>query len=206
MILHQSDCLPILRAMKTKSVDLIVTDPPYGIGFADQSPTSGLGRGAQKTWDNSLPSRAIFREMLRVGRRHIIWGGNYFAHMLPPSNGWLVWYKMGNLPPLQFSSCELAWTSCDTKPLVFSCRHRGFLKDSKEALVEHPTQKALEVMKWCIELFSKPGDTILDPFLGSGTTAVACVLLKRKFIGVEREAEYMQIARRRVALAHSGIL
>ncbi len=144
--------------------------------------------------------------MLRVGCRHIFWGGNYFTDRLPASNAWLVWYKMGGLPSLQFSECELAWTSCDTKPLVFNCRHRGCLKDSKEMLVAHPTQKALEVMKWCLELFSKPGDTVLDPFMGSGTTGVACVLLGRNFIGIERDPEYMRIAQRRIVLAKLGTI
>ena len=144
--------------------------------------------------------------MRRVSQHQIIWGGNYFAHLLPPSNGWLVWYKMGGLPPLQYSECELAWSSYESKSKVFNCRHRGFLKDSKETLVAHPTQKPLEVIKWCLELYSKPGDTILDPFMGSGTTGVACVLLGRRFIGIERDAEYVQIAKRRIALAKLGQL
>ena len=100
----------------------------------------------------------------------------------------------------------MAWTSCSTKSKVFNCRHRGFLKDSKETLVAHPTQKALEVMKWCVELFSKPGDTILDPFMGSGTTGVACALLGRNFIGIERDPEYLDLAKRRIALAKLGQL
>ena len=148
--------------------------------------------------------REVFVEMLRVGSRHVFWGGNYFAHILPPSNAWLVWHKNDGLPSLQFSDCEMAWTSCGTKSMVFNCRHRGFVKDSKETPVAHPAQKALEVMKWCIELFSKPGDTILDPFMGSGTTGVACSMLGRHFIGIERDPEYWQMAKRRIALAKLG--
>ena len=98
----------------------------------------------------------------------------------------------------------MAWTSCGTKSKVFNCRHRGFVKDSKEELVAHPSQKALEVMKWCIELFSKPGDTILDPFMGSGTTGVACSMLGRHFIGIERDPEYWHMAKRRIALTNLG--
>lgn len=206
MNLILADCLPELRKMKSKSIDLVLTDPPYGIAFAKQSSTSCMGRGTSGLWDSSIPAPAVFHEILRVATQQVIWGGNYFAHYLPPSRGWLVWYKMDGLPPLQFSECEMAWTSCRTKSKVFNCRHRGFLKDSKETLVAHPTQKALEVMKWCIELFSKPGDTILDPFMGSGTTGVACALLGRNFIGIERDPKYIDIAKRRIALAKLGQL
>ena len=146
----------------------------------------------------------VFQEMRRVSHHQTIWGGNYFAHLLPASNGWLVWHKNDGLPSLQYSDCEMAWTSCGTKSKVFNCRHRGGLKDSKETPVAHPSQKALEVMKWCVELHSKPGDLVLDPFVGSGTTGVACALLGRRFIGVERDAEYVQIAKRRIALAKLG--
>ena len=205
MTLILADCLPELRKMKTKSVDLVLTDPPYGIGFsANPGPSRLLRRFTLKCWDNAIPANDAFQEMLRVAPRHIIWGGNYFAHLLPPSNGWLVWYKNDGLPSLQYSDCELAWSSCGTKTKVFNCRHRGFVKDSRETPVAHPTQKPLELTKWCVEQFSKPGDTILDPFMGSGTTGVACVLLGRNFIGIERDPEYMRIAQRRIALAKLG--
>ena len=205
MNLILADCLPELRKMSKKCVDLVLTDPPYGIGH-------GTARGANsifrhfiaKPWDTSIPRTEVFDEMLRVGSRHVFWGGNYYAHILPPSNAWLVWYKKDGLPSLQFSDCEMAWTSCGTKSKVFNCRHHGGVKDSKEPLVAHPTQKALEVMKWCIELFSKPGDTILDPFMGSGTTGVACTMLGRHFIGIERDPEYWHMAKRRIALARLG--
>ena len=207
MQLILADCLPELRKMKTKSVDLILTDPPYGIGHGTtRGANSIFRRYLPKPWDRSIPSRELFDEMLRVGVRHIFWGGNYYAHILPPSNAWLVWYKKDGLPSLQFSDCEMAWTSCPTKSKVYNCRHHGGVKDSKETIVAHPTQKALEVMKWCVELFSKPGDTICDPFMGSGTTGVACALLGRHFIGIERDPEYVEMAKRRIALARSGTL
>lgn len=205
MTLILADCLPELRKMKSKCVDLVLTDPPYGIGYGTSRGTNSILRFFNpKSWDRSIPSATLFQEMLRVAPRQIIWGGNYFAHLLPPSNAWLVWYKNEGLPSLQYSDCELAWSSCGTKSKVFNCRHRGFVKDSKETLVAHPTQKPLEVMKWCVEQFSKPGDTILDPFMGSGTTGVACVLLGRKFIGIERDPDYVRIATRRIALEKLG--
>ena len=207
MQLILDDCLPRLRSMPDKSIDLVLTDPPYGIRHARSRGANSIFRPfTPKSWDSAIPTTEFFHEMLRVGRRHIIWGGNYYAHILPPTNAWLVWYKSDGLPSLQFSDCELAWTSCPTNSRVFNCRHRGGLKDSKETLVAHPTQKALAVMQWCIELFSKPGDTILDPFLGSGTTGVAAKLLGRKFIGIERDPEYMTIASKRIALAHLNVI
>lgn len=202
-----ADCLPKLRKMKTKSVDLLLTDPPYGIGYGSKRSANSIFRFfVPKRWDDSIPPADSFQEMLRVAQRQVIWGGNYFAHLLPPSNGWLVWYKSDGLPSLQFSDCEMGWTSCGTKSKVFNCRHRGGVKDSKETLVAHPTQKALEVMKWCLELYSKPGDLVLDPFMGSGTTGVACAVLGRKFIGIERDPQYLDIAKRRIALAKLGQL
>lgn len=201
-----SDCFPELQRIESKGVDLLLTDPPYGIGYATSWIAADSRPMTPKSWDDAIPSPDHFREMLRIAHRHVIWGGNYFAHLLPPSNGWLVWHKNAGLPSLQFSDCEMAWTSCVTKSKVFNCRHRGFAKDSKETLVAHPSQKALEVIKWCLELSSKPGDLVLDPYMGSGTTGVACALLGRRFIGIERDPGYFRIAKRRIALAKLGQL
>ena len=202
--LHESDCLPILRNMKSKSIDLLLTDPPYGISIAKRGK---IGNGRQftpKNWDAAVPTRALFHEMLRVARKHIIWGGNYFTFALPPSKGWLVWWKNDGLPCHQFADCELAWTSFDTPAQVFNSRWRGFVRDSQETRYLHPTQKALEVMKWCVSSFSQPSDTILDPFMGSGTTGVAAMLLQRKFIGIEMDAEYSAIAKHRIYRSMHG--
>ena len=131
-IVH-GDCLPELRAMQSKSVALLLTDPPYGIGYGTTRGANSVFRHfIPKSWDHSIPSRELFQEMLRVGRRHIVWGGNYYAHILPPSNAWLVWYKKDGLPSLQFSDCEMAWTSCATKSKVFNCRHHGYEVSSRQ--------------------------------------------------------------------------
>lgn len=201
-IIH-ADCLHVLRSMPTKSVDLIVADPPYGIDIASRGNVGGGRSFTTKRWDASIPSRAIFHEMLRVGKRHIIWGGNHFTFCLPPSRGWLVWYKKDGLPVHQFADCELAWTSIDMPAQVFNSRWGGFVRDSQEPRVAHPTQKALTVIKWCVS-FSKPDDLILDPFLGSGTTAIACIEMGRRFIGIERDQEYVALARRRVQQAFAA--
>jgi site-specific DNA-methyltransferase (adenine-specific) len=193
----QGDCLDYLRSLPDKSVDLCLTDPPYGIGIAK---SGHVGRGrtyTKKAWDNARPAQTYFAEMLRVSKNQVIWGGNYFADYLPPSRCWLVWYKRYELPILTFADCELAWTSFDLNAMVFNCRWSGFVKDGGDKKL-HPTQKALAVMKWCVETFSKPGDLILDPFAGSMTTALAAALLGRRFIMVERDAEYVGIGRERL--------
>lgn len=197
------NCLDTLVKLPDRSIDLVVTDPPYGIGVAKNGHIWD-SKFTPKKWDNAIPPKVYFDEMLRVSKRQVIWGGNHFTHYLPPSRCWLVWWKNDGLPCGTFADCELAWTSFDKPAQVFNSRWRGFVRDSKEPRVGHPTQKALEVMKWCIASFSKPGDTVLDPFLGSGTTAVAAKLLGRNFIGVEQDEEYVAMARHRLRHANDN--
>lgn len=122
----------------------------------------------------------------------IIWGGNYFADQLPPTRGWLVWNK----PERGFtlSEAELAWTNLDTVVRVLDYRR-------SDPGREHPTQKPVGVMEWSIS-HTKGAKTILDPFMGSGTTGVACVKLGRKFIGIEMESRYFDIACKRIEDAY----
>lgn len=198
-VIH-GDCLSYLRSLPDKAVPLLLTDPPYGLGIAKRGSIGRSKRFTPKAWDVA-PPRAYFEEMLRVSEHQIIWGGNYFTPFLPASRCWLVWYKKDGLPRNSFADCELAWTSFRKNALVFNSRWSGFVKDSREPRVAHPTQKALAVMKWCVEEFSREGDVILDPFLGSGTTAVAAKLLRRNFIGIEIDHEYVAIARERLEQA-----
>ena len=195
-IIVNADCFAWLEAREAESVHAVVTDPPYGIGesggrFRDRK--GGNHRILQNLgWDKTTPNASVFNLILRCSDEQIIWGGNYFADKLPPSKGWLYWQKlMGG----DFSDGELAWTSRD-KAL------REFTKCSKVAGSEHPTQKPVELMKWCIE-FLPSARTILDPFMGSGTTGVACVKLGRSFIGIEREPNYFEIACRRIEAAYN---
>lgn len=201
MTIIHGDCIEYLRSLPDKSIDLLLTDPPYGIGIAKSGRVGSGSRFSRKSWDNQRPTEEYFNEMLRVSKAQVIWGGNYFADYLPPSRCWLVWFKRHDLPILSFADCELAWTSYDRNAMVFNCRWFGFLKDGPDRKKLHPTQKALAVMEWCVEEFSHEGDTILDPFMGSGTTLVAAKKLGRRYIGVEREAEYVCIARQRLLSA-----
>jgi site-specific DNA-methyltransferase (adenine-specific) len=211
------DCLEIMKEIPDKSIDLVLTDPPYGIGFDRENLSMSCGMrvdGSQRVcnkWSNHrpkgyttkewdvVPPQKIFDEMFRVSKRQIIWGGNYFN--LPITGGWLVWDKDVKMPSL--SKCELAWTSflghIERKKYLWA----GFLKQKPEQRY-HPTQKPIDIINWCLELGG--GKTILDPFLGSGTTAVACKELGRKCIGIEISEEYCKIAVNRIRNTQRSML
>ena len=195
--LHLGDCLEIMPTLEDNSVDAVVTDPPYGIadiwkgGFSSKHGwgKSKLEVDLRNKWDVK-PSADHFKAILDVSDITVIWGGNYFE--LPISRGWLIWNKPER--GFSLSEAELAWTSRDMPMRIFDC-HRS---DNGRT---HPTQKPLSLMKWCIELMTKKSDTILDPFMGSGTTGVACVQTGRNFIGIEIEPKYFEIAEKRIAKA-----
>jgi len=202
-----ADCLEVLKSMPDKSVDLILTDPPYGIGIGaigyagDGGAPHGIG---DASWDTARVDSEYIHECMRVGENVIVFGGNYYADLLPASRCWIVWYKkagLEDLPNKMFADAELAWTSFDRNTVVCDVRWHGFIRDSREAKTIHPTQKPLEVMRWILERFSEEGDTILDPFAGSGTTCVAAKILGRKYIGIEISPVYAEIARKRVEQA-----
>jgi len=181
-------------------VDLALTDPPYGKN-ADKG-TNGFGlcknRNYGGNWDNKIPEQKVFDEIFRVSKNQIIFGGNYFAHLLPMSKCWLVWDKKGDIKfKNPFADCELLWTSF-TKPVKkYLFKQQGFIRDSKDSIV-HPTQKPTELISVIIKDFTNENDIILDPFLGSGTTAIASKSLGRRYIGIEISQEYCSIAQARV--------
>lgn len=187
--------------MPDKSIDVIITDPPYGIG-EDSFRVANRGKLARTkdygsfNWDIKL-TRDFIDEMLRVSKNQVIFGGNYYADWLPASSCWLVWDKNNSA---DFADCELAWTSYKTAVRKFKYTWNGMIQEdmrNKEYRV-HPTQKPLPLMKWVVENYSKPGDLILDPFAGSGTTLVAAKLLGRDYIGVEMSEQYVKAAELRL--------
>jgi len=189
--LYCGDCLEILPTFDDGSMDAVVTDPPYGIGEDGGKFRGRKGQGhrvlAKAGWDTCMPDERVFDAMRGCSRYQIIWGGNYFADMLPASKGWLYWDKlMGG----DFADGELAWTSLDRAL-------RKFTKCNKDHGKQHPTQKPVSLMAWCLH-FIPDASTILDPFMGSGTTGVACVELGRRFIGIEKEPKYFEIAVQRI--------
>ena len=187
--LYLGDCREILPRLP--KVDAVVTDPPYGIGFAAQ-PTIGQRRAGMKpeSWDDQIVDVV---PMLPDIAPAIIWGGNYYT--LPTSRGWLSWFKP-DAPP-SMAQFELAWTSFDRNSRQLSVS----ISETNPERVGHPTQKPLRLMEWCLS-FVADAQTILDPFMGSGTTGVACANLGRKFIGIEICEKYFDIACSRIDAAY----
>ncbi len=184
------DCLEVMRGMG--DVDAVVTDPPYGIDAGNMNlGFSQSSRVKSSDWDKTVPHDAI-AILSRLEDPVVIWGGNYFH--LPPRRCFLVWDKMGSFSGRSFSECEMAWTNSDAPARVL---HRDPLGCGDYKNRQHKTQKPVAVMAWCVEMFTSPGDTILDPFCGSGTTGVACIRTGRNFVGIEISEEYADIARRR---------
>lgn len=198
----QGDCLEVMKTFPDKSFDLVLTDPPYGINYdvqqneqADSGRISNGGRWKKYDnagWDSKPPSKDYFDEMLRVSKRQVIWGGNYFN--LPTHTTWLIWNKVQRG---FMTDGEMAWTSIDKSIKIFDLARTDAYINSKEGKF-HPTQKPVKLISWCLEMFSSAHDTILDPFMGSGTTLVAAKLLNRNATGIEISPGYCEIARQRL--------
>ena len=187
--LYHGDCREVLPTLP--KVDAVATDPPYGIQANKVKAHSTIRDNAAWSggnWDDARPSADIFSLILKSAPSVAIWGGNYFADLLPASSGWLCWRKPEAETGFSLADAELCWTS-----EAFAVRTKTWLRRDGN---EHPTQKPVAIMEWTLG-FLKSGLT-LDPFMGSGTTGVACVNLGRKFIGIEREQKYFDVACRRI--------
>lgn len=187
--IYHGDCAEILPSL---TFDSVVTDPPYGIGFAAQ-PTKGQRRAGQQpdTWDDQTVD-AVVLGLANAERPTIIWGGNYYA--LPPRRGWLLWTKP-DAPP-SMGRAEMAWTNLDQCVRLLSVS----ISQTNAERVGHPTQKPLRLMTWSLGFLAKPG-RVCDPFAGSGTTLRACKDLGIRAVGIEREERYCEIAARRLSQA-----
>src|SRR5690606_37868001 len=169
-------------------------DPPYGIGYTGNGGKGWTNYDAE--WDAERPGREIFDAMRECSKHQIIWGGNYFTDYLPPSMQWLVWDK--GQRGFSLADCEFAWSSRNNAARVFDYARAKAMQDGKV----HPTQKPVALMQWCLTHIPT-AQTILDPFMGSGTTGVACVKMGRKFIGIEIDEGYFEIACERIRKAYA---
>jgi len=188
VMLYRGDCREILPTLG--KVDACVTDPPYGIQAAKKKAHSSIRDNPgweNQAWDDVRPEESILRA-LGGFPESAIWGGNYFADLLPASPAWLVWRKPQAETGFSLADVELCWTN-----KAFAART---LTHQRRDGQDHPTQKPVEVMRWTLSFIR--GETILDPFMGSGTTGVAAVKLGRKFIGIEIDPRYFDIACRRI--------
>lgn len=190
-----ADCLDILRQLPDKCIDLVLTDPPYGIGESkgknkSRSKLAIAKDYGNKDWDNSIPSAELFSEIFRVSKNQIIFGGNYFVEYLHNSSCWLFWDKLNG--DNDFADGELAWTSFKSAVRKYEWRWAGMLQQNmKEKEVRfHPTQKPTGLFQMILQDYSNENDLILDCFSGSSTTAVACHNLHRRFICIEKDPDY----------------
>jgi DNA modification methylase len=200
--IYHGDCREIVPTLGR--FDLLLTDPPYGIkqdrgmggggfdGFGNKSKRNP--KAYEGGWDDGRPGPEVFAVILEAAEQHIIWGGNYFADLLTVQGKWLVWDKEQTMPT--YSDAELAWSTLSGVS-VKMFRYCGAGLMAKEQGREHPTQKPLALMSWCLG-FAPDARTVLDPFAGSGTTGRACKDLGRKCTLIEREERYCEIAARRM--------
>lgn len=180
------DCMEVMQEIGP--VDAVVTDPPYGIGIT-KSNRLAVSRGmGGKSWDDSIPDI----NKLPLHLPSIVWGGNYFD--LPPNRGFLIWDK--NNAGRDFADVEFAWCNLD-----MVARRMVFRPMNMDGGKQHPTQKPIIIMEWCLG-FVPDAETVLDPFMGSGTTLVACAKMGRKGIGIDLDPEYYEIACKRVEEAY----
>lgn len=198
--LYRGDCMEVLPTLP--KVDAVITDPPYGINENSAKVASRGKLAAPKDyghfdWDKEPPPASLIDAIVSHARWSALFGGNYFS--LPPTSCWLVWDKLNG--ENDFADCELAWTNWPKAVRRLQWRWNGMIRQGNEERF-HPTQKPLQVMAWVIDLCPK-AETILDPFMGSGTTGVAAIQRGKSFIGIEREQSYFDIACRRIEQAQA---
>lgn len=198
--LYLGDCVEVMRTLDP--VHAVVTDPPYGIGEARNDNKSRSKLAASKDygkadWDDEPCSVEQIEAMKALSKWQIIFGGNYFS--LGPTSCWLVWDKENG--ENDFADCELAWTNLRKAVRRINWRWHGMIRKGQEERF-HPTQKPLGVMEWCLTHIPD-AQTVLDPFMGSGTTGVACVKSARRFIGIERDERYFNVACERIRKAYA---
>jgi len=189
--IYHADCRDVLPTLEAGSVDLVLTDPPYGIGAAKANAHSSI-RDSDKwpsaSWDDDRPIDAL-KLAIDIAFYASVWGGNFYSDILPPSPAWLAWIKPEAETGFSLADMELCWTNGNFAARVMRLPRRdGNL---------HPTQKPLSLMCWCLSFFPE-AQNILDPFMGSGTTLRAAKNLGRRAIGIELEERYCEIAANRL--------
>jgi site-specific DNA-methyltransferase (adenine-specific) len=187
---YNMDCMIGMKEFPDKFFDLLVVDPPYGIGEdGGKARTRGSNKtnGAAKNWDSERPNSSYFKELFRVSKNQIIWGGNYFADLLPAARCWIYWQKnMGG----DFADGELAWTSFDEVIRHYTKRSETFNRI-------HPTQKPISLYQWLLKNYAQPGNKILDTHLGSGSSRIAAYKMGFDFYGYEIDKDYFQAQEKR---------
>ena len=203
---YNMDCMEGMKEFPDKYFDLAIVDPIYG------DVTSGgymHGQGGQKlakrrdyhfvVFEQPKTGAEYFKELLRVSKNQIVWGGNYFCDYLPTSQCWIVWDKLRS-EGVKFADLEMAWTSFDQAARIFRFRWNGMLQGdmkNKEFKI-HPTQKPVKLYQWLLTKYAKPGDIILDTHVGSASSLIACHNTQHKYVGFEIDETYYKQAAERI--------
>ena len=206
------DNMELMARYPDKYFDLAIVDPPYGIGFDGNTTANGGIAGRRngftnkqhhekKGWDADRPTNEYFAELKRVSKNQIIWGGNYFADLLPAKKGWIFWdKKITNANNTNFSDGELAWTSfdCILRRFTYDWIGFGYLNNPQKEKKIHPTQKPIKLYEWLLMNYAQKGDKILDTHLGSGSIAIACHDYGFELTACELDKEYYEKAIQRI--------
>ena len=198
------DSLAIMKMIPDNAIDLCLTDPPYGIGIdkiqSERGNTRGFGKNAgsykkyhEQDWDNKIPANEFFDEIKRISKNWIIFGGNYFPYL--EDSGVIIWNKGGSG---KFKEGELAKTNINTFKIFYFSRSDAYINQLDTVVKVHPTQKPLELMRWCLENYAKDCKTVIDPFAGSFTTARACKDMNFDWIAIDQEKKYCEIGESRL--------
>lgn len=195
--IYHGDCREVLPTVSPETVDLLLTDPPFGIGYRDRTGRKIAG---------DAPGEFGKDDVLRLLEysRCIIWGAENFHQWLPPSRGWIVWAKVQDQKladvKASVSNVELAWSNVAQSPQLFNHYWRDWIRRASERGVRyHPALKPVELMVWLVDRYTGSGETVLDPYMGSGPVVKACHLTGRRYIGIEIEEKYCEIAVQRLA-------
>jgi site-specific DNA-methyltransferase (adenine-specific) len=198
--LHNMDCMDLLKATPDKFYDLAIVDPPYGIDAANMTMGKGsandLGIHKKKNWDKDIPTEEYFKELFRVSKNQIVWGGNYFLDYLGNTRCCLTWDKLDYNS--DFAAFEMAWTSFNKNCKTFQ-RARSAEGDSNGKI--HPTQKPIKLYEWLLANYAQPGQRILDTHLGSGSHAIACNNLGYELTACELDKDYFEASVKRIKQA-----
>ena len=203
MNITNEDNMDLMARYEDNHFDLAIVDPPYGIGINKMNYTQSTKGGVAKRrdyssvgdWDKAIPNQSYFKELQRVSKNQIIWGGNYFN--LPLTKSWLIWDKRTqDKYSNDFADCEMAWDSFDKPAKIYrylwSGMIQGNMKDKQQRI--HPTEKPIQLYEWLLMNYAKEGDKILDTHLGSGSIAIACHNLKYDLTACELDKEYYDAA------------
>ena len=201
-----ADCMDILKQLPDKCIDLVLCDPPYGIGIDGQkecfckNPKHNRKLHIKKEWDNNIPLKLVFDEIKRISKNMIIFGANYFNEYLEQGyKGWIIWDK--GQRGLTMSDCEIIYSNFDYPTRIYTVNRANLIKD----FTFHPTQKPLKLIQMILNDYSNENDLILDCFSGSGTTAIACHNLKRRFICIEKDYDYWKASVERLENAQAQL-